>query len=124
MKSAYQIIRRPVITEKGLAIKENQNTLVFQVAPKATKTEIKQAVQTIFKVKVYSVRTATYPGKERRRGKLPATVRIGRRLMCGCGPGRRCRSTRRICRKQLAAVSFQRSAKATVEIRKKLTAES
>ena len=31
MKSAYQIIRRPVITEKGLAIKENQNTLVFQV---------------------------------------------------------------------------------------------
>ena len=32
MKSAYQIIRRPVITEKGLAIKENQNTLVFQVA--------------------------------------------------------------------------------------------
>jgi large subunit ribosomal protein L23 len=62
MKSAYQIIRRPVITEKGLAIKENQNTLVFQVAPKATKTEIK--------VKVHSVRTATYPGKERRRGKF------------------------------------------------------
>ena len=59
-----------MITEKGLAIKENQNTLVFQVAPKATKTEIKQAVQTIFKVKVFSVRTATYPGKERRRGKF------------------------------------------------------
>jgi large subunit ribosomal protein L23 len=70
MKSAYQIIRRPVITEKGLAIKELQNTLVFQVAPKATKTEIKEAVQSIFKVKVYSVRTATYPGKERRRGKF------------------------------------------------------
>jgi len=44
MKSAYQIIRRPVITEKGLAIKENQNTLVFQVAPAATKTEIREAV--------------------------------------------------------------------------------
>ncbi len=70
MKTAYQIIRRPVITEKGLAIKENQNTLVFQVAPKATKTEIKEAVQSIFKVKVHSVRTATYPGKERRRGKF------------------------------------------------------
>ena len=70
MRSAYQIIRRPVITEKGLAIKENQNTLVFQVEPKATKTEIKQAVQTIFKVKVHSVRTATYVGKERRRGKF------------------------------------------------------
>ncbi|MBA3913848.1 MAG: 50S ribosomal protein L23 [Acidobacteriales bacterium] len=70
MKSAYQIIRRPVITEKGLAIKENQNTLVFHVAQKATKTEIKNAVQAIFKVKVNSVRTANYPGKERRRGRF------------------------------------------------------
>src|SRR6185503_3010337 len=70
MKSAYQIIRRPVITEKGLGIKENQNTLVLQVALKATKIEIKEAVQTIFKVKVSSVRTANYPGKERRRGKF------------------------------------------------------
>jgi large subunit ribosomal protein L23 len=70
MKSAYQIIRRPVITEKGLAIKENQNTLVFQVAPAATKTEIRQAVQSIFNVKVRSVRTATYTGKESRPGKL------------------------------------------------------
>src|SRR6184192_69642 len=70
MKTAYQIIRRPVITEKGLGIKENQNTLVFQVALKATKTEIKQAVQTIFKVKVNSVRTVNYLGKEWRRGKF------------------------------------------------------
>ena len=70
MKSAYQIIRRPVITEKGLGIKESQGTLVFQVASKATKTEIKEAVQTIFKVKVDSVRTATFEGKERRRGKF------------------------------------------------------
>ena len=70
MQSSYQIIRKPVITEKGLAIKGTQNTLVFQVAAKATKTEIKQAVQGIFKVKVLSVRTAVYPGKERRRGKF------------------------------------------------------
>ena len=69
MKSHYQIIRRPVITEKGLAVKETQGTLVFQVAPTATKTEIKEAVQAIFKVKVDSVRTANFPGKERRRGK-------------------------------------------------------
>jgi large subunit ribosomal protein L23 len=70
MKSAYQILRRPVITENGLAIKENQNTLVFQVAKEATKTEIKEAVQMIFKVKVLSIRTANFPGKERRRGKF------------------------------------------------------
>ncbi len=70
MKSAYQIIRRPIITEKGLGIKETQATLVFQVAPTATKTEIKEAVQTIFKVKVDSVRTSNFQGKERRRGKF------------------------------------------------------
>ncbi|HKD92379.1 MAG TPA: 50S ribosomal protein L23 [Terriglobales bacterium] len=70
MKSHYQIIRRPLITEKGLAVKETQGTLVFQVAPTATKTEIKEAVQAIFKVKVDSVRTANFPGKERRRGKF------------------------------------------------------
>jgi large subunit ribosomal protein L23 len=70
MKSAYQIIRRPIITEKGLGIKETQATLVFQVAKQATKTEIKEAVQTIFKVKVDSVRTANFPGKERRRGRF------------------------------------------------------
>jgi large subunit ribosomal protein L23 len=70
MKSAYQIIRRPIITEKGLSVKETQSTLVFQVAPKATKTEIKEAVQTIFKVKVRSVRTANFTGKERRRGRF------------------------------------------------------
>jgi|SRR6185436_6247842 large subunit ribosomal protein L23 len=70
MKSAYQIIRKPVITEKGLGVKETESTLVFEVAAKATKTEVKEAVQTIFKVKVASVRTANYPGKERRRGRF------------------------------------------------------
>ena len=70
MKSAYQIIRKPIITEKGLSVKEAQATLVFHVAPEATKTEVKEAVQQIFKVKVETVRTANFPGKERRRGKF------------------------------------------------------
>jgi large subunit ribosomal protein L23 len=70
MKSAYQIIRRPVITEKGLGAKESEATLVFEVSSKASKTEIKNAVQTIFKVKVETVRTANFAGKERRRGKF------------------------------------------------------
>jgi large subunit ribosomal protein L23 len=70
MKSAYQIIRRPVITEKGLGAKETEGTLVFEVAADATKTEIKEAVQKAFKVKVEGVRTATFQGKERRRGKF------------------------------------------------------
>ena len=70
MKSAYQIIRRPVITEKGLGVKESEATLVFEVSAKASKTEIKNAVQAIFKVKVDEVRTANFAGKERRRGKF------------------------------------------------------
>jgi large subunit ribosomal protein L23 len=69
-KSAYEIIRRPVITEKGLGAKETEHTLVFEVAVKASKTQIKEAVQSIFKVKVEQVRTATFEGKERRRGKF------------------------------------------------------
>jgi large subunit ribosomal protein L23 len=70
MKSPYQIIRKPIITEKGLGVKETQGTLVFHVAPKATKNEIKEAVQQVFKVKVETVRTANFLGKERRRGKF------------------------------------------------------
>ena len=70
MKSAYQIIRRPVITEKGLGVKETEATLVFEVSSKASKTEIKNAVQSIFKVKVDTVRTTNFAGKERRRGKF------------------------------------------------------
>lgn len=70
MPTLYTVIRRPVITEKGMTIKETQNTLVFDVAEKATKPEVKQAVETLFKVKVRSVRTAIMEGKERRRGKF------------------------------------------------------
>ena len=65
----FQIIRRPLITEKGLGVKETQHTVVFEVAPQATKTQIKEAVQTLFKVKVDSVRTANFHGKFRRRGR-------------------------------------------------------
>ena len=68
MKTVYEIIRRPIITEKGVQIKDLQRTLVFEVAPEATKPEIKRAVETIFRVKVEQVRTVILPGKFRRRG--------------------------------------------------------
>jgi len=69
MPRLYTILRRPVITEKGLGVKETEATLVFDVAPDATKTEVKEAVETLFKVKVAAVRTANFAGKERRRGR-------------------------------------------------------
>jgi large subunit ribosomal protein L23 len=70
MPSTYTVIRRALITEKGMGVKETEGTLVFEVAEAATKTEVKQAVETLFKVKVNSVRTANFAGKERRRGKF------------------------------------------------------
>jgi large subunit ribosomal protein L23 len=69
MSAIYDVLRRPVITEKGLALKEQDRTLCFEVNNNASKTQIQEAVERIFKVKVQHVRTMTVPGKERRRGK-------------------------------------------------------
>src|ERR1039457_4267956 len=77
--SAYQVIRRPIITEKGLGMKETQHTVVFEVAMAATKTQIKEAVQKIFKVKVAGVRTGIFHGKFRRRGRAEGHGRVGKR---------------------------------------------
>jgi large subunit ribosomal protein L23 len=65
----YQVIVRPIVTEKGVGKKEAEQTLCFQVHPEATKTDIKGAVESLFKVKVDDVRTATFEGKLRRRGR-------------------------------------------------------
>ena len=70
MPTTYSVIRRPLITEKALAAKETEGTLVFEVDAKASKTEVKQAVEALFKVKVGAVRTSNMVGKERRRGKF------------------------------------------------------
>jgi large subunit ribosomal protein L23 len=69
MSTLYDVIKRPVITEKGLTLKEDDRTLCFEVADKASKQQIREAVERIFKVKVDHVRTMVVPGKERRRGK-------------------------------------------------------
>jgi large subunit ribosomal protein L23 len=65
----YKIIRRPIITEKGSSLKEDNNQLVFEVDPAATKCEIRKAVQQIFKVTVLDVRTQNRMGKRKRMGR-------------------------------------------------------
>jgi len=70
MPTVYSVIRRPLITEKALTTRETQNSLVFEVAANASKSEVKQAVEQLFKVKVASIRTVSVVGKERRRGKF------------------------------------------------------
>jgi len=66
----HEIIRRPMVTEKCVAMKEAERTLCFEVAPKANKTQIKSAVEKLFKVKVADVRTVSLEGKLRRRGRF------------------------------------------------------
>jgi large subunit ribosomal protein L23 len=68
--NVYDVIRRPVITEKGHAKRETERTLCFEVHPEANKIQIKQAVETVFRVKVAEVRTSNFVGKLRRRGRF------------------------------------------------------
>ncbi len=62
----YQVVIRPVITEKATHVSERDNAYTFEVNPLATKTEIKEAVETLFEVKVADVRTQNRRGKPRR----------------------------------------------------------
>jgi large subunit ribosomal protein L23 len=68
-RSVYDILRRPLITEKATLIREVANTVVFEVEKAATKVEIKQAVEKVFSVTVEGVRTAIVRGKKARVGR-------------------------------------------------------
>ena len=62
----YQVVVRPLITEKATHLSERHNAYTFEVNPLATKTEIKAAVESLFNVKVLDVRTQNRRGKMRR----------------------------------------------------------
>ena len=66
----YEVIKRPIVTEKGVAKKEAERTLCFEVAAEANKIMVKAAVERLFKVKVAEVRTVNQVGKMRRRGRF------------------------------------------------------
>ena len=68
MKPLYQILRRPLITEKANDLKESAQIVTFEVARDANKIEIKQAIEKAFDVKVKSVNTASFRGKVKRVG--------------------------------------------------------
>jgi large subunit ribosomal protein L23 len=63
MKSLYSIIKRPLFTEKGANLKEQENKVLVEVDINANKLEIKKAMEEIFKVKVEKVATIRVPGK-------------------------------------------------------------
>jgi len=70
MIGVYDVLRKPLVTEKGVTKKDAERTLCFEVAAAANKTQIRQAVETVFKVKVEDVRTSVTAGKQRRRGRF------------------------------------------------------
>jgi large subunit ribosomal protein L23 len=68
------VIRGPMVTEKGTLVGEVANQVVFRVDPRANKVEIRRAVEAVFSVKVTAVRTARHLGKVKRVGR-----NVGRR---------------------------------------------
>ncbi|MBW4562590.1 MAG: 50S ribosomal protein L23 [Mojavia pulchra JT2-VF2] len=63
------LVRRPIVTEKATILME-QNKYTFEVTPKATKPQIKAAIEDLFQVKIVQVNTAIPPRKKRRVGKF------------------------------------------------------
>ena len=74
MRTIWDVIKAPVITEKALVAKEEsqdgRQLLTFRVDVRATKPEIKSAIEKIFNVRVDAVRTVNYEGKKVRRGRF------------------------------------------------------
>lgn len=67
--TAHEIIRKPIVTEQSMNLSA-ENKYTFEVALRANKIEIRNAVQDIFKVKVTKVTTSILPGKQKRRGRV------------------------------------------------------
>ncbi|MCE9611384.1 MAG: 50S ribosomal protein L23 [Chthoniobacter sp.] len=66
MNEPYDIITTIRLTEKATILAEKDNKYVFQVRPHATKTQIRRAIETLYKKTVVSVNTANYAGKKKR----------------------------------------------------------
>lgn len=71
--NVHQVIRRPLITEKSNLCRELDNVVTFAVDPRASKHEIRRAVESLFDVVVLEVRTLRQPRKKRRVGRFQGT---------------------------------------------------
>ena len=68
MKSLYQVIKKPLVTEKATALKAEANKVVFAVDLRANKLDVKSAIEKLFEVKVTKVQTMVFRGKSKRVG--------------------------------------------------------
>ncbi len=82
------IIRRPIIlTEKSSRLREQGNKVIFEVRREANKIQIKNAIQTLFKVGVVDVNTMVMRGKEKRMGRGYARLRNWKKAIVTLKPG-------------------------------------
>ena len=89
MTTAYNIIRRPVVSEKTTTQKDFSNTVTFEVDRGANRIDIKRAVERAFNVKVKSVKTMQVTGKVKRRGAILGKRRDWKKAMVRLMPGER-----------------------------------
>lgn len=87
MREARRVVVRPLMTEKSMRLKDERNTVTFQVVPDANKVEIRQAVETIFNVKVSAVRTSTVEGKLKRMGRHQGRRPSWKKALVTLAPG-------------------------------------
>ncbi|MBU4319146.1 MAG: 50S ribosomal protein L23 [Proteobacteria bacterium] len=85
----YDIIKRPLITEKTNLQKEDLNQITFEVDPRANRIEIKKAVENIFSVSVLNVRTLNVKGKTKRRGLVLGRKKDWKKAVVTLKPGQR-----------------------------------
>ena len=81
------VIIRPIMTEKSMRQKEEQNTVAFQVRTDANKVEIRTAVEAVFNVKVADVRTMNYEGKMKRMGRHQGRRASWKKAIVTLAPG-------------------------------------
>jgi large subunit ribosomal protein L23 len=72
--NAQGVVISPLVTEKGTIVSEKSNQVVFRILPGASKAQIRNVIEDLFKVTVVKIRTANFLGKQRRRGRT-----VGRR---------------------------------------------
>ena len=85
----YDIIRRPIITEKTNIQKDESNQVTFEVDPRANRIEVQRAVEKIFNVKVLTTRTMHVRGKIKRRGRIVGKRRDWKKAIVTLMPGQR-----------------------------------
>jgi large subunit ribosomal protein L23 len=85
----YQIIIKPLDTEKTRIQKEVSNQISFQVARSANRIEIRKAVEQLFKVRVMSVCTMQMKGKKKRRGRIVGKRKDWKKAIVRLMPGER-----------------------------------